>query len=142
MTTNPLVDHPDREPLAEGGTWLLDLVAAVDHLRRGHRPGLTVWDALEEALRWTTSDDDAAWDTPDPLAATLRQLLDQTDTAGGRQDAGCRPPVGDGDGRPLQRRSPLAPPGTAARLPTTPPRRQPDTTTTSDAYDGAFVCCV
>jgi hypothetical protein len=79
MTTNPLVDHPDREPLAEGGTWLLDLVAAVDHLRRGHRPGLTVWDALEEALRWTT-DDDPVWTTPDPLASTLRQLLDQTDT--------------------------------------------------------------
>lgn len=80
MTTNPLVDQPDREPLSEGGTWLLDLVAAVDHLRRGHRPGLTVWDALEEALRSTTSDDDPAWDSPDPLAATLRQLLDQSDT--------------------------------------------------------------
>ena len=79
MTTNPLLDHPDGEPLAEGGTLLLDLVAAVDHLRRGHRPGLTVWDALEEAVRWTTSDDDTVWDTADPLAATLRQLLDQTD---------------------------------------------------------------
>lgn len=79
MTTNPLIDHPDGEPLAEGGTLLLDLVAAVDHLRRGHRPGLTVWDALEEAVRWTTSDDDPVWDTADPLAATLRQLLDQTD---------------------------------------------------------------
>lgn len=79
MTINPFVDPPDGELLAEGGTWLLDLVAAVDHLRRGHRPGLTVWDALEEAVRWTTGDDDSAWDMPDPLAATLRQLVDQTD---------------------------------------------------------------
>jgi hypothetical protein len=30
------------EELAEGGTWLLDLVAAVDHLRRGIRPRITV----------------------------------------------------------------------------------------------------
>lgn len=81
MSTNPLAARSDREPLAEGGTWLLDLVAAVDHLRRGHRPSLTVWDALEEALRWATSnDDDPAWDSPDPLAATLRQLLGQSDT--------------------------------------------------------------
>ena len=38
------------EPLDEGGTWLLDLVSAVDHLRRGYRPGFTVWDALAEAI--------------------------------------------------------------------------------------------
>lgn len=81
MTTNPLIDQPDREALAEGGTWMLDLVAAVDHLRRGHRPDLTVWDALEEAVRWTTShdDNDTVWDTPDPLAVALGQLLDKTD---------------------------------------------------------------
>lgn len=40
------------DDLAEGGTWLLDLVAAVDYLRRGIRPGITVWDALGESLRW------------------------------------------------------------------------------------------
>ncbi|MGE3446685.1 MAG: hypothetical protein AB7H92_03780 [Microbacteriaceae bacterium] len=52
MTTHPFT-HPDDaiEDLAEGGTWLLDLVAAVDHLRRGHRPGLTVWEAIAEAMR-------------------------------------------------------------------------------------------
>lgn len=81
MTTNPLADPPASEPLAEGGTWILDLVAAVDHLRRGHRPGLTVWDALEEALRWTLSqhDDEPGWNTADPLAATLRHLLERAD---------------------------------------------------------------
>ena len=40
----------DAESLDEGGTWLLDLVSAVDHLRRGYRPGFTVWDALAEAI--------------------------------------------------------------------------------------------
>jgi hypothetical protein len=80
MTNHPLTPHEDDagEVLADGATWLLDLVAAVDHLRRGHRPGLTVWDALEEALRWTlpASDDDDLWDRPDPLADSLRGLLD------------------------------------------------------------------
>ncbi|MGE3448828.1 MAG: hypothetical protein AB7H92_14750 [Microbacteriaceae bacterium] len=54
MTTHPFADSDEDcgEDLAEGGTWLLDLVAAVDHLRRGHRPGFTVWDALTEALEW------------------------------------------------------------------------------------------
>jgi hypothetical protein len=53
MTPHPLTPNDDDagEVLAEGGTWLLDVVAAVDHLGRGHRPGFTVWDALEEALR-------------------------------------------------------------------------------------------
>jgi hypothetical protein len=66
------------EVLAEGGTWLLDLVAAVDHLRRGHRPGFTVWDALEEALRWTLppGDNEEPWNSPDPLRDALRQFLD------------------------------------------------------------------
>jgi len=38
MTTHQLIpeDHA-VEPLDEGGTWLLDVVAAVDHLRRGIR---------------------------------------------------------------------------------------------------------
>lgn len=80
MTLDPFTtDRPSVESLADGGTWLLDLVAAVDHLRRGHRPGLTVWDALEEAVRWATSvDDESVWDTPDPLANSLRRFLDQS----------------------------------------------------------------
>jgi hypothetical protein len=87
MTLHPFTDdhdpeNPTVETLAEGGTWLLDLVAAVDHLRRGHRPGFTVWDALEEALRWSTAtnpDDDTASDITDPLAGTLRGFLNQAD---------------------------------------------------------------
>jgi len=83
MTTHPFTSQDEPgEPLAEGGTWLLDLVAAVDHLRRGHRPGLTVWDALEEALRWRLprADTEAPWDEPDPLADTLRSFLDHGGT--------------------------------------------------------------
>jgi hypothetical protein len=47
------------EALDEGGTWLLDLVSAVDHLRRGYRPGFTVWDAFDEARRWASTGVDA-----------------------------------------------------------------------------------
>lgn len=56
----PDADTHGSEPLDEGGTWLLDLVSAVDHLRRGYRPGFTVWDALAEAIEWaaaTTAED-------------------------------------------------------------------------------------
>ena len=51
----PDSDTNGPEPLDEGGTWLLDLVSAVDHLRRGYRPGFTVWDALAEAVEWSTA---------------------------------------------------------------------------------------
>ena len=56
----PDSDTNGSEPLDEGGTWLLDLVSAVDHLRRGYRPGFTVWDALADAIEWaapTTAED-------------------------------------------------------------------------------------
>lgn len=51
----PDSDTNGPEPLDEGGTWLLDLVSAVDHLRRGYRPGFTVWDALAEAIEWAST---------------------------------------------------------------------------------------
>lgn len=66
----------------------LDVISAVDYLSRGPRPGLTVYDALEEALRWHTAaliagiDDVVAravgqlpWDDPDPLRTALDGLL-------------------------------------------------------------------
>jgi hypothetical protein len=74
-------DPDGSEPLSDGGTWLLDLVAAVDHLRRGHRPDFTVWDAFEEALRWSIPDSDLpapGRDVADPLAATLHKFVDQS----------------------------------------------------------------
>jgi hypothetical protein len=39
----------------DAGVWL-DVVAAVDHLSVTDRLGLTVWDAVEEAIRWWTAD--------------------------------------------------------------------------------------
>jgi hypothetical protein len=82
MTIRPYLSgdplSTDIDTLADGGAWLLDLVAAVDHLRRGHRPDLTVWDALEEALRWShpdPGDSDSLWDRPDPLSGTLYTFL-------------------------------------------------------------------
>jgi|CXWL01.1.fsa_nt_gi hypothetical protein len=62
----------------------MEVVAAVDYLADAHRPGLTVWDALEEAVRWWTTEwtspgsDPTAkvpWNDPDPLRTTLDQLL-------------------------------------------------------------------
>lgn len=82
LLPDPDVLGGDPEPLDEGGTWLLDLVAAVDHLRRGHRPDLTVWDAIAEALRWSHPDladsGHPSQDHPDPLGATLREVLSIT----------------------------------------------------------------
>ena len=75
---------PSAAPQIRSGTWLLDLVAAVDHLRRGIRPGITVSDAIEEALRWHTPStdghdpDEPRWDDPDPLRGTLTRFLDHT----------------------------------------------------------------
>ncbi len=69
--------RPDRDTdiddLAAGGTHLLELVAAVDFLRRGDRIGLTVWEALEEAVRWWVAERVSAIDgVPDPEIADLR----------------------------------------------------------------------
>lgn len=64
--TKQLTDEP-----AEGGTWLLDLVAAVDYLRRGIRPNITVWDALDEALRWLLTEIDVSPEIPDEIAVAI-----------------------------------------------------------------------
>ena len=77
----------DRDRRSSSQVWL-DVVSAVDYLSRGHRPGLTVYDALEEALRWhigallagyseypTEVDrSDLPWDDPDALRTALEQL--------------------------------------------------------------------
>ena len=77
MTADLFADSAEVVPaevLEDGGLWLLDVVAAVDHLRRGYRPGLTVWDAFAEALHWSL-DPDGEWATAtDPFAEALRLL--------------------------------------------------------------------
>jgi hypothetical protein len=80
----------------------LDVAAAVDYLSTTHRLGLTMCEAIEEAIRWWTIDyttptdelPDAAfaelpWDDPDPLRSTLERLL------------GVAAPVGVTDGHDL-----------------------------------------
>jgi hypothetical protein len=108
----PDSDTNGSEPLDEGGTWLLDLVSAVDHLRRGYRPGFTVWDALAEAIEWAAAT--TAEDGPRPrdfggvLTARSRRP---------RGAAACGPRLGSGDGRQVQRRLPVAPPSPPKRVP-------------------------
>src|SRR6056297_2535830 len=93
------MNRPNDRRASTSKTWL-EIVAAVDYLSRGHRPGFGVWDAVEEALRWYTAylvagDDDALaasaaaelpWDDPDPLRTALERLV-----------LHC-PPAADGDG--------------------------------------------
>jgi hypothetical protein len=55
----------------DGGELLTQLVAAVDFLRRGASPGLTVWDAMEQALR-IFGNFEADWLDPDPLMRAIR----------------------------------------------------------------------
>ena len=66
------------EPLDEAGSLLIQLVAAVDYLRRGVRPGFTVWDAFEEALRCQLKVDED-WTATDPLGRVLRMTLGSDD---------------------------------------------------------------
>ena len=76
MTPNPFQPSPDdTESTDDASTWLLDLVAAVEHLRRGVRPGLTVWDAIEEAARTGEPD----WNDTDPLRSALDDLVGRAD---------------------------------------------------------------
>ena len=66
----------------------LQVLGAVEFLAQDRRPGISVWDAVEEAGRWWIADrlnppeDHAApvttelpWDDPDPLRTVLESLL-------------------------------------------------------------------
>jgi hypothetical protein len=64
-----LLPHPTTPD--DGGELLTQLVAAVAFLRRGVSPGLTVWDAIEQALR-IFGDFEADWLDPDPLMRAIR----------------------------------------------------------------------
>lgn len=71
---NPLEDLLDAEdaPADNGIALVTELAAAVTWLRRGAMPGLTVWDAIEQALRSGT---EADWRAPDPLRAALQATV-------------------------------------------------------------------
>ena len=70
---NPLDDLLDHEeaPADNGIALMAELVAAVTWFRRGAMPGITVWDAIEQAMRWR-SGTDADWSEPDRLRAALQ----------------------------------------------------------------------
>jgi hypothetical protein len=66
----------------------LEVAAAVDYLTDTHRPGLSVWDALDEAIRWWTAElvdprggfparraAELPSADPDPLRSSLEALL-------------------------------------------------------------------
>lgn len=88
-------DGPWRDDPEGAGGVLLDVIAAVDHLRRGQRHGLTFWDALEEAVRWWAAENESAiagvidpeaaalaWGVRDPLSSALVRLVEDADASG------------------------------------------------------------
>jgi hypothetical protein len=96
-------DEPTPEKVDDGAGHLLDLVAAVDFLRRGDRHGITVWDALEEAIRWWNAETasvidgvpdpdiaDLRWGDPDPLRHTIAIFTTLTDRTGTETPVGLQ----------------------------------------------------
>ncbi len=72
---NPVNDLIPATDIAGDGLALFgSLVVAVRFLRRGSRPTLTVWGAIDEALRWH-SNREVDWEARDPLAISLGHLL-------------------------------------------------------------------
>ena len=66
----------------------LQVLGAVEFLAEHHRPGITVWDAVEEAGRWWTADrlnppddhgapvvSELPWEDPDPLRTVFEDLM-------------------------------------------------------------------
>ena len=73
----------------------LNVLGAVEYISETHRPGLSVWDALEEAIRWWSIDrlapsdgfpdpvlSELPWNDPDPLRSSIERLLASVGPAG------------------------------------------------------------
>ena len=66
-----------------------EVVAAVEFLRDGPRPGINVWDVLDDAIRcWLAPESDdrsvgSVWIDPDPLRSSVELLFRQVGSAGG-----------------------------------------------------------
>ena len=70
--SNNADDSPYLDDPIEGTVWLLEVVIAVEFLRRGDRPDLTVWGAIEEAICWWSDERTAAIEgAPDAGAAAV-----------------------------------------------------------------------
>lgn len=96
----------DEARSVEYGELWLEVVAAVEYLGATHRPGLSVWDALAEAVRWwvegASSQGDPSrercslpWRDPDPLRSALESILRVASPAGTLDGHGL-PAVMDG----------------------------------------------
>jgi hypothetical protein len=74
---NPLDDLLDscHAPADDGIALMTELVAAVNWLRRGAMPGLTIWEAFERALR-RSEGGERKWSDPDPFRTALRGLVE------------------------------------------------------------------
>lgn len=83
----------DEARRVEYGELWLEVVAAVEYLGATHRPGLSVWDALAEAVRLWEEDMSSPgdrgrehcslpWSDPDPLRTALESLLRVTSPLG------------------------------------------------------------
>ena len=80
-------------PASSSGQWR-EVAAAVDYLAEIERPGFTVWDAVDEAVRWWIFDHlsvdgelgqallDLPWEDPDPLHTTLLELFNTVPATG------------------------------------------------------------
>ena len=82
----------ETRSVAYGESWI-EALAAVEYLSRTHIPGLTVWDAVAEAVRWWVDGAGAPgdssrefrrlpWHDPDPLRSALQSLLAVASPAG------------------------------------------------------------
>ena len=87
-----ITEQPERTDPDDARQIWLDVAAAVEYLTHGPRWGLTVWDAVEEAIRWwiiayidrtqppvTTT---PSWDDPDPLRTIIGMTLVELPSAG------------------------------------------------------------
>ena len=76
---SPLDDLlPPTTGVADDGIELFtELITAVAWLRRGAMPGLTVWDAIEEALRWRAGRE-PDWNEADLLGSALLRTLNES----------------------------------------------------------------
>jgi hypothetical protein len=75
---NPLDDLFDvaGAPDDDGIALMAELVGAVTWLRRGAMPGLTVWDAMEHALR-LRSGTEVDWHETDPFRTALQSAINE-----------------------------------------------------------------
>ena len=71
---SPLDDLTADQAGVDGLATFKELATAVGWLRRGAMPGLTMWDAVEQALRWQLRVE-PDWNEPDPLRAVLLATL-------------------------------------------------------------------